>query len=411
METSNLFIAVLMALLCSGLVSFSTTPIASFLAYRLGAVDVPTDGRRMHTKPVPRLGGLAIFFAFLVTTIVFCEMSTMIVSLIVGGLMIVAIGVVDDIYRIKPYAKLIIQVVAAIFPIMQGVTIDFFSVGGTYYELGIWSKPVTLLWILLVTNAINLVDGLDGLSCGISAISSLSLLLVTVVFNASSTSVILCAILAGACIGFLPHNSNPAKIFMGDTGALFLGYTMSIISIGGVFKVHAMLSFIIPMSIFGLPLFDTLFAVFRRLIHGQAPWHADRGHIHHRLIDLGFNQKQSVHILYAISAILGLSAVLFTRENIWGMIIIIAVSAFILVMNIYLITHPAAKHEAGYDQILTSNKDSSNTPAQTKTVNVICPCSEKCPTYSACKAAQELPETEPETVPAAAQDTDPAKKL
>ena len=389
METSNLFIAVLMALLCSGLVSFSTTPIASFLAYRLGAVDVPTDGRRMHTKPVPRLGGLAIFFAFLVTTIVFCELSTMIVSLIVGGLMIVAIGVVDDIYRIKPYAKLIIQVVAAIFPIMQGITIDFFSIGGTYYELGIWSKPVTLLWILLVTNAINLVDGLDGLSCGISAISSLSLLLVTVVFNAS----------------------NPAKIFMGDTGALFLGYTMSIISIGGVFKVHAMLSFIIPMSIFGLPLFDTLFAVFRRLIHGQAPWHADRGHIHHRLIDLGFNQKQSVHILYAISAILGLSAVLFTRENIWGMIIIIAVSAFILAMNIYLITHPTAKHEAGYDQILASDKKSNGTPAQNETINVICPCSQTCPTYSACKAAQEIPAADAETVPAAAQNTDPGEKL
>ena len=141
--------------------------------------------------------------------------------------------------------------------------------------------------------------------------------------------------------------------------ALFLGYTMSIISIGGVFKVHAMLSFIIPMSIFGLPLFDTIFAIIRRLLHGQAPWHADRGHIHHKLIDLGFNQIQSVHILYAVSAILGLSAVLFTRENLQGMLIIVSVSLFILFMNLYLITNKEANHQAGYE---TDSSSANNTP-------------------------------------------------
>lgn len=176
----------------------------------------------MHKKPIPRLGGLAVFFAFLVTTIVFCEMSPMILSLIVGGLLIVAVGVIDDIYAIPPYAKLIVQIIAAIFPIMQGITIDFFSIGGTYYNLGIWSKPVTLVWILLLTNAINLIDGLDGLSCGVSAICALSLLLVTLVFGTSNTTVVLCAILAGSCLGFLPYNSNPAKIFIGDTGSSFL---------------------------------------------------------------------------------------------------------------------------------------------------------------------------------------------
>lgn len=404
MNMSNIFLSVLTAALCSGLISFSTTPIASFIAYRIGAVDVPKDSRRMHKKPIPRLGGLAVFFAFLVTTIVFCEMSPMILSLIVGGLLIVAVGVIDDIYAIPPYAKFIIQIIAAIFPIMQGITIDFFSIGGTYYNLGIWSKPVTLVWIVLLTNAINLIDGLDGLSCGVSAICALSLLLVTLVFGTSNTTVILCAILAGACLGFLPYNSNPAKIFIGDTGALFLGYTMSIISIGGVFKVHAMLSFIIPMSIFGLPLFDTIFAIIRRILHGQAPWHADRGHIHHKLIDLGFNQKQSVHFLYAVSAILGLSAVLFTRENLQGMLIIVSVSLFILFMNLYLITNKQANHQAGYD-----TESSVNSTSETgKTAEFICPYRQNCPGVicESDKTSGEIQEAEKEEITEISADTE-----
>ena len=363
MDLNTILLPVLTALICSALISFTCTPTASFIAYKIGAVDVPTDGRRMHKKPIPRLGGLAVFVAFVVSALVYCEMTPVLLSLLLGGLMIVIIGMIDDVFRIKPYAKLIIQLIAAVFPIMEGVTIDFFSVGGQTFELGMWSKPITLLWILLVTNAVNLIDGLDGLSCGVSAICSFSLLLVTLTFGQSLNSVLLCAILAGACLGFLPYNSNPAKIFIGDTGAMFLGYTMSVISISGVFKVHATLSFLIPMSIFGLPLFDTIFAVFRRLLHGQAPWHADRGHIHHRLIDLGFNQKQSVHILYAISGMLGLSALLFTRESLFGMILILVVSLLILLSNIYIMTHADARHKAGLDQELAFDHCEPETPA------------------------------------------------
>ena len=363
MDLNTILLPVLTALICSALISFTCTPTASFIAYKIGAVDVPTDGRRMHKKPIPRLGGLAVFVAFVVSALVYCEMTPVLLSLLLGGLMIVIIGMIDDVFRIKPYAKLIIQLIAAVFPIMEGVTIDFFSVGGQTFELGMWSKPITLLWILLVTNAVNLIDGLDGLSCGVSAICSFSLLLVTLTFGQSLNSVLLCAILAGSCLGFLPYNSNPAKIFIGDTGAMFLGYTMSVISISGVFKVHATLSFLIPMSIFGLPLFDTIFAVFRRLLHGQAPWHADRGHIHHRLIDLGFNQKQSVHILYAISGMLGLSALLFTRESLFGMILILVVSLLILLSNIYIMTHADARHKAGLDQELAFDHCEPETPA------------------------------------------------
>lgn len=170
MNLNTILLPVLTALICSALISFTCTPTASFIAYKIGAIDVPTDGRRMHKKPIPRLGGLAVFVAFVVSALVYCEMTPVLLSLLLGGLMIVIIGMIDDVFRIKPYAKLIIQLIAAVFPIMEGVTIDFFSIGGETFDLGMWSKPITLLWILLVTNAVNLIDGLDGLSCGVSAI-------------------------------------------------------------------------------------------------------------------------------------------------------------------------------------------------------------------------------------------------
>lgn len=410
MNLNTILLPVLTALICSALISFTCTPTASFIAYKIGAIDVPTDGRRMHKKPIPRLGGLAVFVAFVVSALVYCEMTPVLLSLLLGGLMIVIIGMIDDVFRIKPYAKLIIQLIAAVFPIMEGVTIDFFSIGGETFDLGMWSKPITLLWILLVTNAVNLIDGLDGLSCGVSAICSFSLLLVTLTFGQSLNSVLLCAILAGACLGFLPYNSNPAKIFIGDTGAMFLGYTMSVISISGVFKVHATLSFLIPMSIFGLPLFDTIFAVFRRLLHGQAPWHADRGHIHHKLIDLGFNQKQSVHILYAISGMLGLSALLFTGESLFGMILILVVSLLILISNIYIMTHADARHKAGLDQELSFDHCEPETPAaDAKTESAAANAGSASDSDGAAAASSADVKTAAADVPGAENASDPIK--
>jgi UDP-GlcNAc:undecaprenyl-phosphate GlcNAc-1-phosphate transferase len=171
--------------------------------------------------------------------------------------------------------------------------------------------PLTVFVILLIVNAMNLIDGLDGLACGVSAISSLSLLIV-VLLHGDLVSTVLCAIMLGACLGFLPFNSNPARIFMGDTGALFLGYSFAVLSVQGVFKLHAVLSFLVPLMIFALPLFDMIFAIVRRLCAGKSPFAADRGHIHHRLIDMGFTQKQSVAIAYVLTGILGLAAVLLT---------------------------------------------------------------------------------------------------
>ncbi len=333
-------IYLLTALMLAALVAFTFTPSVSVLAYRIGAIDVPKDNRRMHKQPIPRIGGLAIFAGFIVASLVFCKLTPELITIYVGGLIIVAVGVIDDAIGINAWLKLAAQIGVAFVAVWQGVVIEHISLFGKYIHFGMWSIPITVIWIVGLTNAINLIDGLDGLSCGVSAISSVSLLVVMLLQKPIDTQMaMVTAAVVGSCIGFLPFNFNPAKIFMGDTGALFLGYTMAIISVSGVFKVHTVISFAIPMAIFALPLFDTTFAFARRIIHGKNPFSPDRGHIHHRLIDLGFSQKQSVCILYAICAILGTSAVMFSGETYDKALLIIAVGIFIFFVNFYFLRH------------------------------------------------------------------------
>ena len=176
------------------------------------------------------------------------------------------------------------------------------------------SIPISVLWIVAITNAVNLIDGLDGLACGVSTISSMTMLVIALTVAEAQVAILMAA-LAGACIGFLPYNLNPAKIFMGDTGSTFLGFVLACISVQGLFKMYTLISFVVPFLIFGLPIFDTCFAFIRRIAHGQSPMHADRSHVHHRLIDMGFSQKQAVAVLYVITAILGLSAVVLTTSG------------------------------------------------------------------------------------------------
>lgn len=301
------------AVICAALLSYVCTPLVRVLAFKIGAVDIPKDGRRMHSVPIPRIGGLAIFIGFALTILAFCPMSKFLAVALFGGLVIVVMGVLDDVFALNALLKLAVQVAVAFFAIAEGVTIDFISLGSKMVPLGAWSVPLTLLWIVGLTNSINLIDGLDGLACGVSIISSMSLFTVMMILGDFGSSLII-AIVIGACIGFFPFNAHPAKIFMGDTGAQTLGYLLSLISIEGVFKTHTVFSFLIPLSIFGLPIFDTLFAIIRRLLNGKSPFSADRGHIHHRLIDLGFGQRKSTKILYSICGILGIAAVLLTLK-------------------------------------------------------------------------------------------------
>lgn len=320
---------------CAGLLSFVSTPIVRVLAYKLKAVDVPKDNRRMHKEPIPRMGGLAIFIGFLVTALIFCNINRQLAGVIIGAAVIVILGILDDIYALPAIPKLLIQIVAACIPSLFGVTIEHVSIlGANYITFGAWSIPVTVLWVVAITNAVNLIDGLDGLACGVSTISAFSILVFTLLSPVVDFNVaLLTAVLAGACLGFLPFNSNPARIFMGDTGALFLGFMLANISVMGFFKTNAVISFVTPFLILGLPLIDTIAAIFRRLLKGQSPFHPDRGHLHHKLIDIGFSQKQSVTILYALSALMGIAGIICTAEKLLSAAILLVIVIVLGALN------------------------------------------------------------------------------
>ena len=317
MIDNSLTLTSLFAIILALAVALAATPAVKMLAIRIKAVDVPRDSRRMHKTPIPRLGGLAIFLGFLVSILIFGRTGPQMAAILVGAILLVALGMVDDVVALKPGIKFLGQIVAALIPTLAGVVItrftNPFSAGG-YFNLGIFSIPVTILWIVGITNAVNFIDGLDGLACGVSAIATVTMFVIAVLYSEYQIALMMAA-LAGACLGFLPYNMNPAKIFMGDTGSMFLGYILAVTSIQGLFKFYAVISFAVPFILLGLPIFDTAFAIIRRLAHGQSPLQADRGHVHHRLIDLGFDQKQSVAILYAFSAVLGLTAVLLATTN------------------------------------------------------------------------------------------------
>ena len=307
------------ALLVAAVVALIATPVVRSLAFNIGAVDVPRDSRRMHDHPIPRMGGLAIFFGFILSVLLFLPLTTQLRGMLLGAVVIVILGIFDDIYALSAKLKFAVQIGAALIAVLMGNQIDYLSnpnifSSDPYWHLGVLSIPISVLWIVAITNAVNLIDGLDGLACGVSTISSMTMLVIALTVAEAQVAILMAA-LAGACIGFLPYNLNPAKIFMGDTGSTFLGFVLATVSIQGLFKSYAIISFAVPFLVLGLPIFDTCFAILRRLARGQSPMAPDRGHIHHRLIDMGFTQKQAVAVLYLISAILGLSAVVLTTNN------------------------------------------------------------------------------------------------
>jgi len=338
----------LITFLLAFIVSFCATPIVRKLAFRIGAIDIPKDNRRMHKKPIALMGGAAIISGFLIslffnlfTTDNLVSPGTEFLGLLVGIGIITVMGIIDDIKVLKSKVKLAFQLAAAISVVLiSGTRITVISnpfVPSGITELSPFiSYPLTILWIAGITNAINLIDGLDGLAAGVSSISSLSLFFVSMLrvdmdpAMAVYTAVITAA-LAGSTLGFLPFNFNPAKIFMGETGSAFLGFTLGVISIQGTLKSYTAISITIPLLVLGLPLFDTLFAIIRRAFTGKPIMQADRGHLHHRLIDMGLSQRQSVVIMYTASGALGLCAiVLADRGVLSAIILLLAVSVFIV---------------------------------------------------------------------------------
>lgn len=322
-------IKLVMAFFLAFAVAYVATPQAIRLAHKLGAIDVPKDGRRVHKKPIPRMGGMAIFAGFLVSALIFVPMTHKLLGVLVGTLMIVGMGLIDDVKPLKAKTKLLIQVLAAGIAVYSGIRIEWISnpfdtVDGMFY-IGWVGIPLAIFWIVGITNTVNLIDGLDGLAAGVSAISAITMAFVAygsisgnsdgAYILSQTNSTLLLLALAGGAVGFLPYNFNPAKIFMGDTGSLFLGYTLSIIAIDAAIKSAATLAIAIPVLALGIPIFDTTFAIIRRANAGKPIMEADKGHLHHRLLGKGLSQKKTVLILYAISGILGLSAVLISQFN------------------------------------------------------------------------------------------------
>ena len=329
---SALLIKLLMALAAAFIISFASTPVVKSFAQKVGAIDVPTEARRVHDHPIPRLGGLAIFLGFLLSVILFAEIDHKIRGILIGSVIIVATGAIDDVVSLRAIVKLIIQIIVAIIAVMHGVVIEVVMNPNVFAEaehitLGLLSIPATILWIVAVTNAVNLIDGLDGLAVGVSTIASVTMLVVAVVVAEPNVAIIL-ACLAGACVGFMPYNLNPAKIFMGDTGALLLGYVLSTMSVVGMFKFYAIVSFFGPVLALAVPIMDTSFAFTRRILKGQSPFKPDRGHFHHRLLDMGMSQKQAVSVLYTVSIILGVTAVVLATTG--ELKILILAAAFCL---------------------------------------------------------------------------------
>lgn len=333
------YASMIFAFIISFIFTFATTPIVRRFAYKIGAVDVPKDKRRVHKRPTPRIGGLAIMFGFIVAMLSFNDdWSKEFVAILVGAGILGVLGVIDDCKALDAKIKFVFQIIAAFVVVFYGdIRISVISNPNVfsqspYLVLPMWvSISVSVLWIVFMTNAVNFIDGLDGLAAGVSAIMSMSLVFIAITYHEYSIALMGIALM-GACFGFLPFNFNPAKIFMGDTGSMFLGYMLSVLSVQGMFKSYAVISFAVPIIMLGLPLFDALFAMLRRMLSGKNPMSADRGHLHHRLYDMGFSQKQTVFILYAISGVLGITSILLSEQRfLRAMLLLICVLIFILI--------------------------------------------------------------------------------
>jgi len=289
-------------------ITYVLTPVIERLAIQVGAVDIPND-RRVNRHPVANLGGIAIYCGFIIAVLLLLEHDLKLVGIIISSTLMLIVGLVDDLKEISPKSKLLWQIIAALILVSFGIRIEFITnpLGGMFY-LGALSIPFTIFWLVAITNTVNLIDGLDGLAAGVSTIASLTLFIVAMQ-EAELLVMALAITIAGACLGFLQYNFNPAQIFMGDTGSLFLGFLLATISTVGALKSAATMTLVIPILALGVPIFDTLFAIIRRHQNGKPIFKADKGHIHHRLLKLGLTHKQAVIVVYLISLSLGLIAI------------------------------------------------------------------------------------------------------
>ncbi|MGV2939758.1 glycosyltransferase family 4 protein [Mesobacillus sp. LC4] len=305
--------------------SILITPLVKKLALKIGATDAPNQ-RKVHAKVMPRLGGLAIYISFVIGLLILRPEAEYNTAIILGSLIIIITGVLDDMMELSAKIKMLGQLAAAgLVVVWGGVQVTFINIPfiDSQIQFGFMSIPITIFWIVGITNAINLIDGLDGLAAGVSSIALITISGMAIIMGDQYT-VMLASIVLASTLGFLIYNFHPAKIFMGDTGALFLGYMIAVLSLLG-FKNVTFISFIVPVIILGVPISDTFFAIIRRIVNKQPLSAPDKSHLHHCLLRLGYTHRQTVLMIYAMAAFFGLAAVIFSQAKLWGSFVLIAI--------------------------------------------------------------------------------------
>lgn len=315
-------------------IALGAVPIAIKLAPKIGAVDIPKDDRRMHTKVMPRFGGVAIYVGSMAAMVLFLPnaMDNRMQGIFLGATLILIMGIVDDIRGLNAKIKLSGQILCAVILYAFSVRISFVTnpIDGSYIQFPwVISLLVTVFWIVGITNTINLIDGLDGLAAGVSLIATLSIAYIAYIHGRYEVAMAFMA-LAGGCLGFLPWNFHPAKTFMGDGGALYLGFMIASISVMSPMKSATVIATILPIFVLALPILDTALAIIRRVKNGRPIMEADKGHLHHRVMDVGMGQTRTVLVLYSISGIMGVAAVLISRDLFLDAMVLVAIAVTLI---------------------------------------------------------------------------------
>ena len=302
-------------------------PIVGKIATFLGALDIP-NARKVHKNPIPRLGGIGIYAGFLLGYMIFGEQSIQMNAVLIGSIIIIITGIFDDLKPIPAKYKFLGQLAgAAVIPLYGGILLKDISAFGLYIDFGMLSYPITIIFIVAIINCINLIDGLDGLSAGISSIYFITIGIIAILLNNSTgLDVILTFIMLGSTLGYLWHNFYPAKIFMGDSGSMFLGYIIAVIALLG-FKNVTLTSFVVPILLLAIPILDTLFAILRRLINHKPIGMPDKSHLHHQLLKMKLSQRKTVLIIYLVDILFAFGSIIYALgnkmlgSNIYGIII------------------------------------------------------------------------------------------
>lgn len=334
MNIKDIFLIIIVTFL----ITASFIPVVKKIAEFIGAMDVP-NARKVHTKPIPRLGGLGIYASFLLGYMLFGLHSIQMNAILIGSFIILVTGIFDDIKPVPAKWKFLAQTVgASIVPLYGGILLQDISAFGLYFNFGVFAYPITILFIVSVINCINLIDGLDGLSSGIASIYFLTVGIIGLLLNHfGGLDIILTFIMLGSTLGFLLHNFNPAKIFMGDSGSMFLGYIIAVIALLG-FKNITLTSFLIPILLLAIPIMDTLFAILRRLINHKPIGEPDKNHLHHQLLKLKLSQRKTVLIIYLVDILFAIASIIYAvgneilGSNMYGIIIYIILFALTILL-------------------------------------------------------------------------------